>query len=155
MHNQPLKYRMGTTDYKAVLQESSWGCTESEALRESTVSCRCRKGGCQTGTCKQQCHVLDMWSNPTRCRGGGKRSPAARFWHCTSKHMLSSHGAVKWGPGPGNMTCEGWLKKWGWFGEWRLRICKEVKNCCKEEGQKLFSIWFERAPKRNSSPTVG
>lgn len=117
MHNQLFKYRMGTTDYKAVLQESIWGYSESEAVHESTVLCCCKKGICQTGTYKQECHMLDMWSNPTWCWEDFKRNTASSFWCCTSKHMLSSHRTMEVVPGPENMTYKEWLKKLGLFGE--------------------------------------
>lgn len=60
MHNQLLKYRMGTTDYKAVLQESVWHYSESEAVHESIVLCSCKKGICQTGTYKQVSYVVHV-----------------------------------------------------------------------------------------------
>lgn len=107
MHNQLLKYGMGTTDYKAVLQGSIWGYSESEAVHESTVSCCCKKGICQTGTYKQGCHVLDMWNNPAWCWEDFKCNTAFSFWRCTLKHMSPSHRTMKIVPGPENMTYKG------------------------------------------------
>lgn len=127
MHNQLFKYRMGTTDYKAVLQESIWGYSESEAVHESTVSCCCKKGICQTGTYKQECHMLDMWSNPTWCWEDFKRNTASSFWHCTSKHMLSSHRTMEIVPGPENMTCKNDRRNWGCL----VNRCNKSSNTLK------------------------
>lgn len=155
MHNQLFKYRMGTTDYKAVLQESIWGYSESEAVHESTVSCCCKKGICQTGMYKQECHMLDMWSNPTWCWEDFKHNKASRFWCCTPKHMLSSHRTMKAVLGPEAMTYTEWTKKSGL----PVSRCSKLSNTLKIAAKRkeincpLFHFWASKEKEKKKKGT--
>lgn len=150
MHNQLFKYRMGTTDYKAFLQESIWGYSESEAVHESTVSCCCKKGRCQTGTYKQECHMLDMWSNPTWCWEDFRHNKASSFWRCAPKHMLSSHRTMKAVPGPEATTYTEWREKSGLpVGRCnKLSNTAEIAEKRKERHCSLFHSWALKKKKK-------